>query len=124
MRAAIPQGTLVFTDQAIVHLLTYYAEDNQLPPAMPHKRGFSENLVGGQWRLAIRDYQYDSRGEYEAALEAFRRQYGFHPKSGSGFWMEAGRQSQASRTMGGRFRERYGCFRRAISFPKVSRSGR
>jgi Dolichyl-phosphate-mannose-protein mannosyltransferase len=80
MRAAIPQGTPVFADQAIVHLLTYYAGDNQLPPPMPNKRAFVENFVGGRWRLAIRDYQYYSRGEYQAALEAFRKQYGFSSK--------------------------------------------
>jgi hypothetical protein len=76
MRTAIPPGTLVFTDQAIVHLLSYYARDTEpQTPATPKHR-FVENLVDGRWRLAIRDYQYDSQAQYEAALEAFRRQYG------------------------------------------------
>jgi hypothetical protein len=85
MRAAIPRGTPVFADQAIVHLLTYYAGDTQPPPQISARRGFVENVVGGRWRIAIRDYQYYNREEYQAALEAFRQQYGF--SSGARVWV-------------------------------------
>jgi hypothetical protein len=78
LRATIPGGKPLFADEAIVHLLTYYAGDTQLPPAS-HGRRFVESLVGGRWSLAVRDYQYYSREEYKAALEGFRRQYGFSP---------------------------------------------
>jgi hypothetical protein len=78
MQATIPSGTLVFADLAISQWLSYYAGDDQ-PPPPPDTRRFIESLAGGKWRLAMKDYQYDSREQYRAALEAFRRQYGLAP---------------------------------------------
>ena len=75
MRAAIPPGTLVFTDLAVVQLLSYYVGDTQPQPQKITGKRFVENLVGG-WRLGNKVYQYDGQAQYRAGMKDFRRQYG------------------------------------------------
>jgi Dolichyl-phosphate-mannose-protein mannosyltransferase len=75
MRAAIPPGTLVFTERETLFVLAYYEGYNELP-YQPASRQFSETVLGGRWRVATMNYKYITRDAYKAGLAAFRRQYG------------------------------------------------
>jgi hypothetical protein len=75
MRAAIPPGTLIFTERETLFMLAYYEGHNGLP-YQPATRQFSETVLGGQWRVATMNYNYITRDAYEAGLAAFRKQYG------------------------------------------------
>lgn len=74
MRSAIPPGTVIFTERETLYMLAYYEGHNEQPEGAAGQ--FSETLLGGRWRVITRDYKYLTRNNYQAALGAFRRQYG------------------------------------------------
>jgi hypothetical protein len=76
MRAAIPSDAVIFTERETLSILAYYAGHNELPKESVNWREFSETLLGGRWRVATRDYNYETPDAYRVALAAFRRQYG------------------------------------------------
>ena len=76
MRANIPPGTRIFAEAETALILAYYEGDG-FPPLAAFTQGkFFDIPLGGRWRMAARDYIYTSLQEYQAALAAFRIQYG------------------------------------------------
>ncbi len=74
MRALIPPDALVFTERETLYILAYYTGHTQ-PLPEPESGRFTELLLGGQWRVAARDYSYATEDQYATALAAFRQQY-------------------------------------------------
>jgi hypothetical protein len=70
MRAAIPSGSLIFSDVGTLRILAYYSGDNELPGQASPPEEFSEILLGGRWRVATRDYAFLTPDTYRAGLAA------------------------------------------------------
>ena len=81
MRATIPPNTTIFTEGETALILTYYLGPHPrvfFPTSsllFPNSGGFFERPLGAAWRIAGRDYKYETIGAYEEALRAFRRHY-------------------------------------------------
>jgi len=76
MRASIPPSAVIFSEWETLLMLLYYEGHNQVPERREAGQGFFEITLGGRWRAAERDYSYSTAQELQAALAAFRRQYG------------------------------------------------
>ena len=73
MRASIPAGALILTENETMLELAYYEGDPL--PVSPTGR-FTEARLAGRWRVATREYQFVDKADYEAAMTALRAQYG------------------------------------------------
>ncbi len=73
MRASIPPGALIFSNGETLLILSYYLGDRYRLD-VPTK--FFETDLGGRWRVAVRDYTFDTLDLYNARLHEFRERYG------------------------------------------------
>ncbi|HEX3744663.1 MAG TPA: glycosyltransferase family 39 protein [Bryobacteraceae bacterium] len=76
MRANLPPGTLIFSQRQVISMLAYYSGFEQDMPWSVSRDHFSEVLLAGTWRVATRDYIYNTPQEFAAAMAAFRQEYG------------------------------------------------
>ena len=76
MSSQFGDTTLAFTTFSTLSELSYYEGDGE--PRRPAEGQFAENPLG-PWRAVVRDYGYGTTAQYEAGLQAFRRQYGLAP---------------------------------------------
>jgi len=72
MRTNIPPGARIFADRETLQMLTFYTGGRgPLPPSDT----FIELPLADRWRVAVRDYDYGTQGQFRVALAAFRAQY-------------------------------------------------
>ena len=75
MQSRIPPGSVIFTEDETLLMLSYYLDGKALP-RQPGRGGFSEAQLSGRWKVVTRDYGYRTKAEYLDALSAFRANYG------------------------------------------------